>query len=257
MLTADVNLNEFRRSMNSIVTKLNVDPRRVLEKEVGELVKTLVRLSPPKNLAAAKRKSEKDVRAVYRETPNRPFKGKKIGRLDIRWLYATPNAVVGVRNYNFNEDYSVANAKTRLYQRMNKMGDKAFTRLGTRGKGQTSQAVHLLNRKIVKKQTYQGLKNRIKGNFGRQKAAWMVGVGRGQIPLTGSNMPPGWVRKHVPQARGDTINQLSTPNFPSFTLINRAVGVSRSTAVASKALQIRAKAMRNNIAAVMNGLKEY
>jgi len=262
MLTADINLNEFNRSLNRITAKLRVEPKKVFVKEVGELIKTLVRLSPPKNLATAKTKASKDVRRVYRMPPPDMFKGKKIGRKDIRWLFAVHGALLGVKSYNFNIDYTAADAKKRMYQVKDKLPVEVYGRLGTRNEThRNAQAVNLLNRKIITKQTMLQLERKLKGNFGRQKAAWMVATAKGQIPLSGGNMPPTWVKKHVAgvftHRRGDTINGLNTPNNPNFTLINRAVGVSKSAAIASTALRIRAKAMASNLAMVMKGLKEY
>jgi hypothetical protein len=239
MLTADININEFNRSLNRITTNLRVEPKKVFVKEVGELIKTLVRLSPPKNLATAKRKASKDIRNVYRMPPYDMFKGKKIGRKDIRWLYASPVALVGVKNYNFNENYTVADAKQRMYEVSGTLG-KVYKRIGTRGKGSVHKVVQQLNRKIITRQVFRGVEKKLANNFGRQKAAWMVATAKGQIPLSGGNMPPAWVKKHVAgvfkHRRGDTVNGLNTPNNPSFTLINRAVGVEKSAAIASAAV---------------------
>jgi hypothetical protein len=252
MLTADIQLNEFNRGINRLITRCRVEPARVLKTEVGELTKTLVRLSPPRNLGLAKSKAEKDVRKVIRPLPTNHFRTPKLGKKDKRWLYATPHALVGVATEDYLTISAVKPAKRKLYQ----APDRAATqRLGRRGE----QVVTKTNRLVVSRAVYQGLLRNLKANFGRLKAGWLIGVFRGQIQLTGGNKPPQWVLKHRHGARGDSIDQLKIPSQPSFTIINRAKGVSSDLVrnVVRSAIAIRAKAMKAKAALILSGKRVY
>jgi hypothetical protein len=252
MLTADVNINEFSRGLNRLSTDIGLSAKRVMKKEVGELIKTLVKLSPPKNLATSKKKSEKDVGAVYRKPPQDIFKGPQIGKKNTRWLYATPGALVGVDLPNWKPELNPTSAKRELYK-AEKL--KAWKRVGNR----RNQSISILQRKVIKSATFNGVVSRIKASFGRLKAGWLAAVTKGDIQLAGGNKPPSWVTKHAAKARGDRLNQLETPNNPSFTIINRAVGIGspRVAAIVSTALRIRAKAMKKNAELILSGKKEY
>lgn len=252
MITADVNVNEFSRGINRLVTRVGLDSKRVVKKEVGELVKTLVKISPPSNLASSKKKPEKSVRLVFRAPPNDAFRGKKLGRKNYRWLYASPDALVGVDAKDYRLDLDSNTAKRQLY---NPPRGKAGIDLGRRGK----QKVIQINRKIVRRQTFNQVIRKVQNNFGRLKAGWMVGVFNGQLQLTGGNRPPAWVTKHRSGVRGATINGLETPGNPSFTIINNAKGVGseRVREITASALKIRAKAMAANLKRILSGQKEY
>lgn len=258
MLTADVNLNEFSRSMARISNRLRIAPAEVLKKEVGELIKTLVKLSPPKNLARSKTKAERDVRSVYRPMPKQPFHGAQAGRREIQWLYAAPGALLGINRSNIKTAENAASAKRNLYP-LREAGTPATTRLGTRGRGLKSQAVVRSNKTILSRNVIKTLSNKLKDNFGRLKAGWLVAVGEGKIKISGANMPPKWVTKHIFGARGEAQDQTFKESFPSFTIINRAVGVGNPEVrrIASAATAIRAKAMASNLARVISGQKTY
>lgn len=251
MITADVNLNEFSRSINRLITRCQIEPRKVVKKEIEELTKTLVRISPPKNLTQAKLKSEKDVNKVMRPFGDY-FKGQKVGTKDIRWLYAMRDLLVGVEASKYLPTNDERTAKGLVYKR-NEVA--ATTRLGRRGK----QAVTKWGKNIVRRNVYNRVINRIKNNFGRLKAGWMAAVFGGQLTLSGANVPPRWVTKHKSGVRGAFQNNLDVPGKPSFTIINRAKGVSSPyiQMLVSKAVSIRAKAMAANARLILSGKKEY
>lgn len=258
MITASIDTNDFSRSLNRLITRVGLDAKRVVKKEVGELIKTLVKLTPPKTIAKSKKVAEKNVRSVFRKIPTKIFTGDQAGHKDVRWLFAGSSALVGVENYNWAEEYSVNRAKQELYFLRKKLGDDtgpASNKVGRRGK----QAVTLISRTFIKRGIFNGLVQRIKNNFGRLKAGWMVGVFKGEIPITGTNMPPGWVTKHKHGVRGDRINDLQIQGSPAYTIINRAKGAgsAQMAEISRKALRIRHRAMAENCRRILSGQKEY
>lgn len=253
MLTASVDINEWNRTANRIVTRLKLDAPRFVKKEVGELVKTLVKISPPKNLAQSKKKSGASVRTMFRPVPRDPFRGKQIGKGSHRWLFATPALLVGVAAEDHNLTYDATSARRMLYKKG--APKNVMSRLGKRGK----QVVELVNRRIIRKQVYNAVRKKIQDSFGRLKAGWMVGVFKGELKLTGANLPPAWVTKHRNGVRGATLNHLGVAGQPSFTIINRAKGVSSAAVreISNNALLVRAKAMAANAKLILAGKKKY
>lgn len=253
MLTANIQVNEFNRGLNRLITRVGLDSKRVMKTEVGQLIKTLVKVSPPKNLTTAKKKAAGDVRGVFRPIPKDTFETEKMGKRQHRWLYASPWVLVGVKADDHVLDIAANAAKRHLYPRKEKT--PASMRLGRRGK----QVVELINRKITKRNTFNQIVRKVQNNFGRLKAAWLVGVNKGEVSLTGGNKPPSWVTKHGLSPKGQTQNGLNTPNNPTYTIINRAPGVSKQEVVraVNTAMSIRAKAMAANAKLIISGKKEY
>lgn len=252
MITADIDINEWNRTANRIVTRLKLDAPRFVKKEVGELVKTVVRLTPPKNLPVSKQKADRRVAGHFRALPTGAFRGDQTGKGEFRWLFATPAVLVGVRA----EDYQIAVDATTARRMMFKPEDrKVSSRLGRRGR----QAVSLVGRRILRRQVLNQVRQKIKKNFGRLKAGWLAGVFNGELKLTGGNLPPKWVTNHRNGVRGTRINNLQVPGSPSYTVINRAKGSGSAIVqqVAADALRIRAKAMAANAKLILAGKKGY
>ncbi len=248
----------FDRGINALIFQAGLNSRTVVAKETGELIKTLVRLSPPTSLAKAKQKSEKDIRGVFRPMPDEIFTGHKAdGKL--HWLYASPKALLGVEKKDFKPDLDVLAAARILGNDRGTRG-KAYEELGERESNSgtyTHQNVMRLNRTVISKGTFKRLVAEIKSRFGRLRASWLVSVARGPIKLSGANLPPAWVTKHVDGAKGNYVDGLGVPNFPRFTIISTATGVGKPSManIIKAALMIRAKAMQVNATLFMKGRK--
>lgn len=252
MITADIQLNDFNRGINRLITRVGLDAKRVLKKEVAELTKTLVKLTPPKNLASSKAKAAKSTAAIIRPIPPNSFRGKQRGSNEHRWLYASPQVLVGVNQEDYRPELAVKPARKILFAEKQR---KASFRLGRRG----NQVVTITQRKMVKPAVFRGVIREIQNNFGRQKAGWLAGVFKGEVKLTGAGKPPAWVTKHRHGLRGGSIDQTATTGKPSYTIINFAKGISskHTQGQVIAALKIRAKAMKKNLEMILAGKKEY
>jgi hypothetical protein len=255
-MTSTVDISGFTRGMTGFVDKLGISGPVVLKKEMGELVKTLVKVTPG---ADAKKLAEYN-EAKFDKIADKnnswvdPKAGGKEGHGGLRWYSFTSNFIYGVA-----PEKDMRDATAEELQKLSWQITKSGRQLNLPIKGHKHQRA-LISQTIltkastVKKMIALKLKNR-----GRLKAGWMVAVFQGALELTGGNQPPQWVTRHAAGARGYFINSLATPNFPSFTIANTAAGVGNSKNnlnwLVQKALNIRAKAMTANLALFMHGEK--
>ncbi len=137
----------------------------------------------------------------------------------MNWYAFTPRGIYGVA-----QDYDLTNATvaglyaTYFQTKTNKMGRII---VGKRGK----QTIYLWQKYTVNEQTVKKLIERLKKHIGRLKAGWTVAwnkLGQPGQPV------PGWITRHENGARGDGIDGLGIPDQPSFTLINRALGIDKA-----------------------------
>ena len=101
MLTADIQVNEFNRGLNRLITRVGLDAKRVMKTELGQLVKTLVKISPPED----RNKSMRNVRAKV----NKRF--EKLSQQSNNFLeHENKASKSGLKYYAANSDYLFAGA---------------------------------------------------------------------------------------------------------------------------------------------------
>ena len=211
----------------------------ILKRQAGLLARTLINISPPKNKQKTSERitqrvtNKFAVMSEYSGYGDSVGGSKKAGHGDVRWYAFSKFAIYGVAK---DSDMTGASADElyRLYFGTTKTG---------RIKGQRGrQKVYVWQRITTKAKTVKELIKRLLRHIGRLKAGWAVSwkdAGAPGRPL------PQWIEQHVSGARGYSINLLSAPSEPSFTIVNTAKGVtSEQVEIAARAaLQIRLKAL--------------
>lgn len=258
MITADVDMTGFNQGIAALLRSVGATSRIIVEKETGELIKTLVRLSPPKNLAGSKKNATRNVRSVFSPIRDYYFKDAKAGKGRMRWLAATPQVLVGVNIEHYLPNIGTEDAFKKYKTTRGKFGyasqrvikNQQVARRGV-------QAIVRIARLVTQAKTIASVVNRQVKNFGRQKSAWLVSVYSGAIKISGANMPPKWVTKHFSGARGRFQSGLGETLNPHFTISNHAAGVTSEQAQKAQqtALNIRARAMKANARLFTQGKK--
>src|SRR5574343_1294717 len=179
---SSVDMTSFNAGLQGLA-RLGIPMSKIISKETGELIKELVRLSPPRKLSKSKERASKDARAVFRPISKDYFDESKAGKKGIRWLYASPEVLVGTERKYWKPGIDGGEAH-RFYQKNKSTMGKAHVRLGKRGR----QIVSLADRVYVKIKILNEVIGHIRRNFGRLKAGWLVAVGKGPIRLSGRNM---------------------------------------------------------------------
>lgn len=248
MITADVQLTQyFSRGVAGLVYGAGLDARVVVPKEISELIKTLVRLSP--KAQPAKIRSDVIKRFTVFGREGRDFiQGKDTfqGHGEVAWYFASSHQLSGVKKEADLRAASVADLKALMYQRT-----RAGAIRGRRGR----QMVYISQKILTKASTVAKLAAAKVRNRGRLAAGWLVSVVKGPIKITGGRIPE-FVNRHAQGARGSYIDGI-TGKFPRFTIINTAVGIGQKSVdgIVKSAVKIRAKAMQANALLFMKGKK--
>lgn len=256
MLTAKFDKTGFNRGMKAFVDRLGIEAPVVLKKEIGELVKTLVRLTP----AADGEKIAENYTHKFamigddRNSDTAWVKDKgQVGSTGILWVAVSSKFLYGVAPENDKRDASVE-ALEQLSYRITQGG-----RLNMAIRGNNKQRAILYQTVLTKRATVNKLIAKKKKARGRLKAGWMASVFFGTITLSGGNMPPVMVTRHRDGVKGYFINGLGIPNNPSFTIANTAAGVGNKKngidSIVAAAVSIRVEAMKKNLTFFMSGKK--
>lgn len=252
-----IDISGFNRGLTGFVDQLGIAGPVVLKKEMGELVKTLVKITPGADAEKIRKTIGGKFDAIADERNSDDswaHGGGKVGAGGIRWYAVTSEYLSGVAPQNDMRKASVTDLKLLSYK-----VTKSGKRLNVPIKGHRHQRalIHqtiLTRASTVKKLIAAKIKNR-----GRLKAGWMTAVFQGALALTGGNQPPQWVKRHASGVAGYFINGLGVKGFPTFTIANTAAGVGNKKnnldGLVVKALAIRAKAMQTNLTLFMKGKK--
>lgn len=241
----------FNKGIAALIYDAGLNAKKVVAKETGEVIKTLVRLSPPTSLEKSKTKSARDIKSVFKPIPPDIFEGHKANG-QLRWLYSTEQVLLGVSKTDFKPQMDLHSAARILAINRRQRG-QPYTLLGHR----KNQKVVQINRTVISPSTFKSLVAEIKSHFGRLRASWLVSVARGPIKLSGGNQPPQWVQKHVAKAKGTFVDGLAIPDFPRFSIISTATGIGKPgiQKIMRTALNLRGRAMQSNALLFMAGKK--
>lgn len=260
MITATVDTSVFNYGIAGLIHKVGLQSRVVIEKETGELMKTLVRTSPPRDPKKTRESIKKSVSQRFNSLASQDSefesKNAKLGGTGVKWYAATDKFLYGVAPDSDMRNATVETLRKVLYRAKTVAGK---TRIVVPFKHPRKlQRVAILTKVLVKKAQQTALITRISKNIGRLKAAWLVAATNGPIKLSGGNQPPGWVLRHAQGAKGRYINGLADPAKPTFTIANFAKGIGQRqvNGLVQLALNIRAKAIQANIGFFLSGRKK-
>ncbi len=251
----------FNAGIAGLIHKVGLKARDVVSKESGELMKALVRVSPPKEPARTRYQIETAVQGkmdMATTGGNRRFEETdgEIGATGIKWYSVTEEYLRGVLPERDMRKDSV-DTVYRTFRRMTKGGRMVFQFKKPRDR----QKVMISQRILVTKQQRKAITKRIQSHVGRLKAGWLVAVRDGVIRLSGGRMPPQWVTRHLLKGvpKGTYQNGLGVPQHPTFTIINQAKGIGNPkhnlTFFINLALKARAAAMQTQIRLLFSGKK--
>ncbi len=254
---ATVDISGFNRGMQGFVTKLGLEAPIVLKKEMGELVKTLVKTTPG---ADAKKIRNQINRKFEQLSDDRNSNtawangGGRVGKSGILWYAVNSDYLSGVAPENDKRNATVAELRQLSY-RVTKSGRLNYPIRNHRHQRALIHQTILTRRSTVNKLAAEKVKAR-----GRLKAGWMSAVFGGALTLSGANQPPQWVTRHRQGVKGYFINGLGVKDNPRFTIANTAAGVDNPKnnldSIVNGALAIRANAMQKNLLLYMSGKKK-
>lgn len=233
--------------------ELRLTRSQVVWMQTGLLKAELVNGLPPGNLSKSQEQAVKDTKKVFfagREggKPLDIFFGPKAQGKGMRWLYAGPKYVVGV----FPDDFRPSISGTEMQREMNELRrghfrGAAWHEVGKRG----TQHVYRVNRTVVRRGDLSNLRKQVVNSFGKLKASFAVDWEKFRIarPLRR------WIARHVPTAKGRTVDMSKAPDDPYVEIISSARGVSSERALKAirAAVRKRTGAMLADLRNQLNG----
>ena len=252
MITTTFDMTGFNQGMAGLVQATGASMKQVVEKETGELIKMLVRLSPPKSVPKSTSAIRRSIDLRFSILPN-SNKDDLSGGGDLKWVGSNDKYLFGIRaNLDMRKDSAVAIASQ--FNKFHRSRGGVSRWIKPFKHARKTQQVAIDQRVVItQKQANDTLKLIVK-RFGRLKAAWLDSVFKGIIQITGGSIP-GYVTKHRGDHLGDSVNQLTMPNAPAFTVISRAAGVKSMDRVIKFAVNARVKSMKTNAALFTSGRK--
>ena len=253
MITASVDISGFNRGMAGFVDRLGIEAPKVLKKEMGELLKTIIKFTPAANTG----KIEENVRSKFATIADKnnswTASGSLGGKGDIEWYAADSRFLYGVAKEKDMRKADVSELD-KLYWRITKSGH----RLNLPIKGNQKQRALISQTIITKESTVKKLIAMKIKRRGRLKAGWLAAWD--ELSPEGGNRPPAFVMRHKQGARGYYISGLGVKNHPTFTIANTAAGAgsdhNKMDWVAQSALRTRAAAMKKNLLLFTKGKKQ-
>ena len=259
MSATTVDMTGFEKGLSEFIGATRIKTAVVVKKECGELIKTLVKITPP---ATPETTRQSITNQVY----------MTMSALDhvTRQIAEHKHSGDGITYYAFDQNYlyGVASDKDMTSASVPEL-KKVF--LSTKNSGglarqivdfnhpRKRQRVALAQRVMTTVRQRQKLIDYFWRHVGRLKAGWLVAVGDNIVTLKGANLPPRWVTRHQVGARGTAVDNTNVKDFPSITISNFAAGVGSKKNnlnwLVRGALKIRIKAMATNATLYMQGKK--
>ena len=256
MITADVDMTGFNQGIQALMRSVGATSRVIVEKETGELIKTLIRISPPEKPGKTKDsilKKHQKMFATLGEDNNYEYDSTKSGSGGIKWYASSKKYLFGASPQNDMRKSDTRELLDLSYRVKNIQGSGRI--ISGFKRRITNQRVAIITKILAKPSQVKKLITKIQGHVGRLKAGWFVAARDGKVKITGAYLPPRWVTKHAVGARGRADVQLSDPTNPHIVIANSAKGVTgkKSQYFVNAALKIRAKAMLANSALFTSG----
>ncbi len=247
--------------MAGLVYKAGLAQQDVVRKETGELIKTLVRISPPAEPDKTRQQIVAQVYSVMGALNHDilPRENKILGGSNsIVWYAWDSQFLYGVAPENDMTKASVADLK-KVFLQSKISGSRPGRQIVDFAHPRKNQRVIITQKVITTVKQRQKLIDYFWRHVGRLKAGWLVAVGNQIVTLTGANQPPKWVTRHIAGAHGTAVDQTNAPDFPSITISNYSAGIGNRknnlTYLVRSALSIRIKAMAKNCTLFVRGKK--
>lgn len=232
-MAVKIDSSKWNQSISTYTQTLDRDIHKEMPRQVAKLMETLVKFTPPENLA----KTRAQIRSRLEHTFTVMNKRQKTGEGgDIEWLFSNKDFLVGTSDafdYRTSSQEQVDQVANSV--RLGKKKSIVYPFKHPRKK----QMVKIYTRFVITRTQLNNTWKRIVANIGKLKAGWIIG----QLRTGESIDAPDYVQRNVSKTRGTYVDNLGVPGAPSFTIVNAAAGVGKLGRIVNNALNVRAKAM--------------
>lgn len=258
MITATGDASGLDQFIGVFARATGIKSDQAVNYQTGLLMNDIAKEAPPKTLAKAERKAKWQVRksfyAVKRGDDIKEFggskplftKGQSKGK-DTRWLWASPNFLVGTEKKNDKTGVSASQMMAMHKLQQARTGQRWIEK-GKRGK----QRVVIVSKPVVKATQAKAFAKKIRDTYGKLKASFLKGAGivRAKVSL------PNFVKKHLTDSKGGFIPVAPGPN-PFTVIISRSPGCEhpQMQRIVRAAVKKRFFAMKKDIELYYRGIK--
>ena len=246
--------------MARYVDELGMAGERVVRQQAGLLAHQLIAQTRPSSVQQTKKRIAEHVNlkaakvagstlAFSEEFWDREYSGKA-GQGDVKWLFSTPNILVGVEaGQDYRGDSPEQLLKRLAKENFNKHG---MARVGNRG----SQAVRIYRNWLIRKSTLKQAVALAQKGIGKLKAGWAPAWRAVGAPNGSLGPVPGWVLEQP--ERGRFNDGLGVPGNPSFEMVNSARGANEKNCgdTVRNAMAVRLKMMVADLKLYARGIKK-
>lgn len=231
-MSARVDTTRLTATLKRYARELDLSLPKVVRHQAGLFKAEVVNTLPPKNLKKSQAKAVKDTKKVFftGEKPLDIFFGSQAQGAGMRWLYAGNKGgrfLVGVQPDDFQPGMGVKEMQREQNELLRgHFRGAGWHLIGQRGKNNPFK-IFRVNRTVVRRGQREQLNRKLMDNFGRLKASFAMDWERFNIAKPLRN----WIRKHVPNARGRTLDFSKLPDKPFVEMISTAHGVSKPQAL--------------------------
>jgi hypothetical protein len=252
MITATVDMTGFTAGMAGLVQATGATMKQVVEKETGELIKMLVRLSPPKSMPKATAAIRRNIDLRFTILENKRL-GELSGSGDVRWLGSNDKYLFGIRE-NLDMRKAGASEIVDQYLKYHRTRGGVARWVSDFKHNRKVQKVAIDQRVVISQKGAADALKLIVRKFGKLKAAWLDGVFKGVIRITGGSIPA-YVTNHSGDHKGRTVNELNVSMSPAFTIISQAAGVGSMHSTIAFSINARMQSMKKNAELFTSGRK--
>lgn len=251
LFSVQMDLRKMERCNQIYIKELGLGEREVLLAHGRLTMKEISDAEPPKSLARAKDRANKQVsRAFYKKPSDTFLNGStKQGHGDTAWLYAggkgDSNFVVGIDRNNLQAKETLKDVLDVLKTRQR--GAAWETRTNERG-----THVKIVKKPMLTKTMFNKAVKWVQDRFGRLKASWAKSAAENGCGFE----VPAFVQRHVHDAKGRGVVQLDQNNaVKSLTFISSADGVQSEASwkAIRGGIHGRAKKMAVDVKNILNG----
>lgn len=263
-ITCDVDMSIFNRMFQTLAEIVPQDAIEFLRDETARLAEECARQLKQRNRGNQEKRITADVKQVFRAMPKKIFKDSRSDGNNMRWLYASPAILLGVKPYRFHDIDTVKDMENVFYKSKGTLPKPAYVELGqiamtqraTRYRGRIVKYQHVmeLRRNVVPRSSFTGFIAAIKAKQGRLEASFAY---TSHLLRGGGAKVDAFIKKHFPSRTNVTnLEGLGNKTSPRIEFGSFAPGIEHFEQFIHDAIEVRLYKMEQRYRLILSGYAE-
>ena len=264
IITCDVDMSNFNRMFSTLAAVVPQDAHEFVRDETARLAEECSRQLQMRNRRNQRDRIESDVKKVFMPMPRLFSESSKMEGNGMKWLYASPNALVGVKPHRYHPMDTAEDMRRVFYKskgtlpenRWEEIGKMRIKRRATRFHGRIihHQRIMELQRNVVPRSSFQQFVNSIRERLGRLEASFAQTA---QILRKSTARVPVYISRHFPIKTNVTrLDGLANTERPSIEFGSMAPGIEHFEEYIHDAIEVRLYKMTQRLRLILSGYSE-